>query len=123
MIRRPPTLTLTYTLFPYPTLFRSEPARHPAGRSLAEREAVRLLGETQPAAMAQRHLLAPVRRPQACQPRRGHCRGEDRRSEEHTSELQSLMRTSYAVLFLKKKKHTKNIRTIEITKHTATNKQ
>src|SRR3546814_10839234 len=74
MIRRPPRSTRTDTLFPYTTLFRSA----------AECDCRR---HGPPAATAGK---AHVR---AC-----------RRSEEHTSELQSLMRISYAVFCLKKKK-------------------
>src|SRR3546814_2402218 len=85
MIRRPPRSTRTDTLFPYTTLFRSH-RRHPRA------------GAAAPAARLQ-------------DPARGQCgrhgRGAGavgtRRSEEHTSELQSLMRISYAVFCLKKK--------------------
>src|SRR3546814_6156538 len=88
MIRRPPRSTRTDTLFPYTTLFRSRLhlfALHQSDhRSI--REASRRDG----------------RRRALC----GH--GQRHRSEEHTSELQSLMRISYAVFCLKKKtqKHT-----------------
>src|SRR3546814_3564997 len=89
MLRRPPRSTRTDTLFPYTTLFRSPsngvpPNRKPAG-------------------------------PGRCIPLQGGIRGDDRasvstvprrRSEEHTSELQSLMRISYAVFCLKKKNNT-----------------
>src|SRR3546814_4181826 len=75
MIRRPPRSTRTDTLFPYTTLFRSR-ARRGAGRP----------GDRDPAQPP-------------CFRRRG-----QRRSEEHTSELQSLMRISYAVFCLKRKK-------------------
>src|SRR3546814_7656428 len=93
MIRRPPRSTRTDTLFPYTTLFRSIAS------------------------------AAPMRVPQSC---RYTCQdtksigtpsaairtrpcphGESGRSEEHTSELQSLMRISYAVFCLKKKKKDK----------------
>src|SRR3546814_6607211 len=114
MIRRPPRSTRTDTLFPYTTLFRSESAAGivflhevrpgPASRSYgiqvaqragippavirhASRELSRL--EAQGAATPQLDLFA--------------------RSEEHTSELQSLMRISYAVFCLKKKKTTTTI--------------
>src|SRR3546814_11120264 len=76
MIRRPPRSTRTDTLFPYTTLFRS-PRCH-------SRQ-----GAARPAATAWRRDAGPL--PQ-------------QRSEEHTSELQSLMRISYAVFCLKKKK-------------------
>src|SRR3546814_6705139 len=81
MIRRPPRSTRTDTLFPYTTLFRS---RRPAFRQGAAGP------PGAPAAMPVR--WSPVR-----------CRTGPR-SEEHTSELQSLMRISYAVFCLKKKK-------------------
>src|SRR3546814_7227520 len=86
MILRPPRSTRTDTLFPYTTLFRSRRA------SCRARVPVR----------------ASDIRPSRC--RRG---DEDRdgRSEEHTSELQSLMRNSYAVFCLKKKTTQKSSRT------------
>src|SRR3546814_13454231 len=79
MIRRPPRSTRTDTLFPYTTLFRS-------------------------AAKFQRHALdagGGGARNGGAGARRA--RERHHRSEEHTSELQSLMRTSYAVFCLKKK--------------------
>src|SRR3546814_10560359 len=83
MIRRPPRSTRTDTLFPYATLFRScGAARRPdAGAAAAP---------------------GPGSSPSA-RPRRSP------RSEEHTSELQSLMRISYAVFCLKKKKNNKKV--------------
>src|SRR3546814_10528627 len=103
MIRRPPRSTRTDTLFPYTTLCRS----HQNQVHLPQRPVK--LGESQVVADRQPHL-APRRvegahgiaRAIPCAPstRRG-------RSEEHTSELQSLMRNSYAVFCLKKKKRQK----------------
>src|SRR3546814_2414640 len=99
MIRRPPRSTRTDTLFPYTTLFRSprEPAaadqsrhRPPAAR-LREADHRRRAGG---GGGDERLGLPP-----ALQDHHG-----DERSEEHTSELQSLMRISYAVFCLKKKK-------------------
>src|SRR3546814_5962840 len=90
MIRRPPRSTRTDTLFPYTTLFRSPDARlRPRVLRLPARAngTLRGLPLHRPPAVAV-VLLVP------------------RRSEEHTSELQSLMRISYAVFCLKKKKHT-----------------
>src|SRR3546814_1001537 len=91
MIRRPPGSTRTDTLFPYPTLFRS-PAY---GRQHAPPAGTR----------ARRPRLR--RRPALRAGRRGGRPHGDggvaARSEEHTSELQSLMRISYAVFCLKKK--------------------
>src|SRR3546814_11064372 len=83
MIRRPPRSTRTDTLFPYTTLFRSE-----AGGAPLRSEPLR--------------SAAPERTV-------GSRRHAADRSEEHTSELQSLMRISYAVFCLKKKKKQKNI--------------
>src|SRR3546814_20859959 len=96
MIRRPPTLTLTDTLFPYTTLFRSPvpgPSRSdPAGRAVA---CGRLAGRY----ARDRALPGIVDELRRCDPR-GRTENAPRapgRSEEHTSELQSLMRISYAV--------------------------
>src|SRR3546814_6379538 len=89
MIRRPPRSTRTDTLFPYTTLFRSP--------ALALEHGAALVGD-EPAAMAGN---IEVDQPGTVE------LAEDRapgRSEEHTSELQSLMRISYAVFCLKKKK-------------------
>src|SRR3546814_16754749 len=80
MIRRPPRSTRTDTLFPYTTLFRSSPA------SAATPIPMIAVMPSQVAAAVQRPSTAAGR------------------SEEHTSELQSLMRNSYAVFCLKKKK-------------------
>src|SRR3546814_14423786 len=105
MIRRPPRSTRTDTLFPYTTLFRSLPdCVHPA------RRAAYLTHSTIP---ARRPALQSCRWPCAhCVPLR-HADAHDR-SEEHTSELQSLMRISYAVFCLKKKKYN-NLRQIAPT--------
>src|SRR3546814_2976299 len=88
MIRRPPRSTRTDTLFPYTTLFRSE------GEG-ARRQALRLV---------RRGCPADPRQDDGDRRRRR--RSPSSRSEEHTSELQSLMRISYAVFCLKKKKTT-----------------
>src|SRR3546814_5937400 len=103
MIRRPPRSTRTDTLFPYTTLFRS-----PSSRRLRHRHAEPLGFRAQavPGAGGQRDALGHARGEQAVA---ALARGVDLvdpvgRSEEHTSELQSLMRISYAVFCLKKKK-------------------
>src|SRR3546814_5751785 len=102
MIRRPPRSTRTDTLFPYTTLFRSSDRR---GVSAGPRQFGREPGPD---------LRRPVRlfdrraRAVGCPTRLAGgaaTRHLDRRSEEHTSELQSLMRISYAVFCLKKKKN------------------
>src|SRR3546814_4685357 len=98
MIRRPPRSTRTDTLFPYTTLFRSRRAH------LARRRSRQLRGGGADDALC----ALPRRRPHAApryRPAVASLRGQFRtRSEEHTSELQSLMRISYAVFCLKKKK-------------------
>src|SRR3546814_6279956 len=97
MIRRPPRSTRTDTLFPYTTLFRSDLDRH----HLRVAEQRVLVLEQRHGGLVEREVQllvdVGVRRPVAAG-----------RSEEHTSELQSLMRISYAVFCLKKKKHTPN---------------
>src|SRR3546814_8783738 len=87
MIRRPPRSTRTDTLFPYTTLFRS----------------ILLGGRSRPQWFRQQS--ASLRKPFQL---RGPARDRDR-SEEHTSELQSLMRISYAVFCLQKKPLLSNI--------------
>src|SRR3546814_10851792 len=93
MIRRPPRSTRTDTLFPYPTLFRSTKIRMPALPTSEAPSAI--CADITPTGV---FGLAYVECP--CAARTFHIR-----SEEHTSELQSLMRISYAVFCLKKKKN------------------
>src|SRR3546814_10073833 len=108
MIRRPPRSTRTVTLFPYTTLFRSD-RRRVDGRL---------------AGMASRGR----RRMADCFPSLDPLGSQDlhvtsNRSEEHTSELQSLMRISYAVFCLKKKKqstHNANINSNSIINNNST---
>src|SRR3546814_4383269 len=84
MIRRPPRSTRTDTLFPYTTLFRS------AGERILDlRERLGVLQAQFGLAVNRAAEVDEI--------------VEQRRSEEHTSELQSLMRISYAVFCLKKK--------------------
>src|SRR3546814_9492884 len=92
MIRRPPRSTRTYTLFPYTTLFRSVGGVDTDAAQVQVVQAIvpQGLGETFGCA------LSTGLTHQA----RDFC---GTRSEEHTSELQSLMRISYAVFCLKKK--------------------
>src|SRR3546814_3915992 len=111
MIRRPPRSTRTDTLFPYTTLFRSIVGRQKTAeertaafnRDFAGRKHILSAIESAIEILADRNLVA-----------------KDRigitglRSEEHTSELQSLMRISYAVFCLKKKRN--NIHTSTYTK-------
>src|SRR3546814_1947194 len=106
MIRRPPRSTRSDTLFPYTTLFRS--AQH----GLGGRGRIRL------AAVVVVRIAAAAGHQQGTQQRR---RSQPApRSEEHTSELQSLMRISYAVFCLKKKQrkstdHTSRLKYIQNT--------
>src|SRR3546814_8466818 len=122
MIRRPPRSTRTDTLFPYTTLFRSHdhgerpiigaafgmPARDPQQFPEAVRVGRRRhLAQTEIDAFRQQHV--------------------HQRSEEHTSELQSLMRISYAVFCLKKQNTHIKQKTTQNTYHLyhteATNKK
>src|SRR3546814_6812906 len=103
MIRQPPRSTRTDTLFPYTTLFRAWSMRAwaSAARSSGKRESTIAL--TRPSAKAGQTFSSSAR---AISPLKAMGRGrrvEPVRSEEHTSELQSLMRISYAVFCLKKK--------------------
>src|SRR3546814_5157606 len=120
MIRRPPRSTRTDTLFPYTTLFRSHRARNhgTAGRS------TRLLrsGAHRPSFLGSGSGTRPPAWdpgdiPRFCRLETEHSEGPvwdrnatpacpRRRSDEHTSALQSLMRISYAVFFFKKQTHT-----------------
>src|SRR3546814_5064808 len=95
MIRRPPRSTRTDTLFPYTTLFRS----------LIERPA---MDAKRWAGIAWMLLCLEFWWQGVCARSRTTAPTASRRSEEHTSELQSLMRISYAVFCLKKKKKKKN---------------
>src|SRR3546814_10278555 len=105
MIRRPPRSTRTDTLFPYTTLFRSPCLdQHPGLGKAVEDFAVEQL-VPQGAVEA---LVIPVLPWRARRDvERLHADLPEPRSEEHTSELQSLMRISYAVFCLKKKKKNK----------------
>src|SRR3546814_3407240 len=104
MIRRPPRSTRTDTLFPYTTLFRSRRARHPRPfRPALRRNAC---AETEGAVSGRRGHRHQRPRRRSCRRQLQISRArvlELERSEEHTSELQSLMRISYAVFCLKKK--------------------
>src|SRR3546814_3025338 len=108
MIRRPPRSTRTDTLFPYTTRFRSQgdegQVRLHAGVRLrhqgADRQDAGRVRRLHRRAAALRLLRHPAELPAFQQ---------DERSEEHTSELQSLMRISYAVFCLQKKKNNNTI--------------
>src|SRR3546814_8787084 len=104
MIRRPPRSTRTDTLFPYTTLFRSAPRERMLARLGGVKNAVVLTGDEHQNFCGDLILKDKVvgaefvGNAQRCIISR--C---PERSEEHTSELQSLMRISYAVSCLKKK--------------------
>src|SRR3546814_5773809 len=116
MILRPPRSTRTDTLFPYTTLFRSTAALVSDFRPLFADLSVRSPSSSPtgsraiaPARRTVRHGMKP--------PRSWDFMGYHGRSEEHTSELQSLMRTSYAVFCLKKKKQSINYPSTPIYYH------
>src|SRR3546814_3073946 len=104
MIRRPPRSTRTDTLFPYTTLFRS--AKATSSRSTAITASTGTLSSGYWLYCSATDRCAS----------RASCNVVMGRSEEHTSELQSLMRISYAVFCLKKKKNKKHINTKQLTK-------
>src|SRR3546814_5325262 len=126
MIRRPPRSTRTDTLFPYPTLFRSAPSiRHPhlpspTPPSPRRSQALQSAESDNPRSASNMSACESHERPESIKSK---CTKQilpgsvwnwelqvgvlriHTRSEEHTSELQSLMRISYAVFCLKKKKN------------------
>src|SRR3546814_7590424 len=108
MLRRPPRSTRTDTLFPYTTLFRS-PGHRPFGHVPGKPAGARKAGFRRGFLCHELRLTdAPTARLRdAARMAKLVNAGDLKRSEEHTSELQSLMRTSYAVFCLKKKKATK----------------
>src|SRR3546814_1422946 len=101
MIRRPPGSTRTDTLFPYTTLFRSylEASEYIAN----DADLLVTLGGELGLSVPFIERFEPRRLGLIC------IEETSPRSEEHTSELQSLMRISYAVFCLKKKKKTKSV--------------
>src|SRR3546814_7674638 len=115
MIRRPPRSKRTDTLFPYTTLFRSALAVRGRAEPRVDLGAVQAdgVGGTRGHGKEEKRAV-DLARAQHVDGDEGKCLdgadaevGAQGRSEEHTSELQSLMRISYAVLCLKKKKQTK----------------
>src|SRR3546814_2158418 len=101
MIRRPPRSTRTDTLFPYTTLFRSKTTVHQLRLEAYFIVKQRLLFDGRVGIEDGARKMWRASRLITL--------GDVRRSEEHTSELQSLMRISYAVFCLKKKKNHKHI--------------
>src|SRR3546814_7649926 len=112
MIRRPPRSTRTDTLFPYTTLFRSLPTQDkgfPMGRGPS------IEGRKNASDARRGKIFTKIIREISVAARKGGAEPAnnpglrtaiDKRSEEHTSELQSLMRISYAVFCLKKQNTT-----------------
>src|SRR3546814_3267833 len=92
MTRRPPVSTRTDTLFPYTTLFRSGEALPQLAQRIGDLQSIKNGKGLTPQQASTLNGLITLR---------GQTKA--RRSEEHTSELQSLMRNSYAVFCLKKK--------------------
>src|SRR3546814_1276774 len=109
MIRRPPRSTRTDTLFPYTTLFRSHITQDIQDHSIEKNCQIVYV------------YFVPIYQFQKIQPLRFSSSivpmPEYGRSEEHTSELQSLMRISYAVFCLKKKKITTIYKSSKTCKH------
>src|SRR3546814_2799144 len=103
MVRRPPRATRTDTLFPYTTLFRSAsaPAPGPAAKPNHHPKSAPRPDRRDRDPKPFQASVAPRETPLHQAPD-----APPRRSEEHTSELQSLMRISYAVFCLKKKNTT-----------------
>src|SRR3546814_1952833 len=129
MIRKPPRFTRTDTFFPYTTLFRSVRALQAGGRTVDVAAVVR-----PGAAAGRRRHRAHAHRPRAIKARSARARRRPGvvmaafsaiaailavvvRSEEHTSELQSLMRISYAVFCLKKKNYLNNRAVVVLYTH------
>src|SRR3546814_3355293 len=100
MIRRPPRSTRTDTLFPYTTLFRSDMLARTVGHKLSESWGQPVIVDNRPGAGGNIGASAGARAAPDGYTLTMTAAG---RSEEHTSELQSLMRISYAVFCLKKK--------------------
>src|SRR3546814_6592098 len=116
MVRRTPRSTRTDTLFPYTTLFRAQAdgeGTRPVdqhritgrGRLDPHHHGERAAGDVEAGRGGDAHRLPAIQRGRFTREARG-----GGRSEEHTSELQSLMRTSYAVFCLKKNKQAEGTR-------------
>src|SRR3546814_2768828 len=107
MIRRPPRSTRTYTLFPYTTLFRSQHSLQAITVPPRQKRKAKVLTAVLNSSLAAWfyfHDTANLGADRAKVHQGELLKLPFDRSEEHTSELQSLMRISYAVFCLKKKK-------------------
>src|SRR3546814_5253432 len=111
MIRLPPRSTRTDTLFPYTTLFRSWQSAWKAACSASP--------ERGPERTCWRRAMPGVPPSGVTKPARlaKHSGSSQKRSEEHPSELQSLMRISHAVYCLKKKNNIHNDLQLTVTTH------
>src|SRR3546814_7717771 len=117
MLPRPPRSTRTDTLFPYTTLFRSPPI-HLTTTTYATIASAMMVTTSPALVTCLAAVIAVAVSTAYLQP--GACPGGGGRSEEHTSELQSLMRISYAVFCLKQKNQDKipRRRTCILTEYT-----
>src|SRR3546814_3546330 len=110
MIRRPPRSTRTDTLFPYTTLFRSAFGAEVEDVIGGLDDVEIMLDDDHAVALLDERLEHFEQLADILEMEPGGRLVEDvERSEEHTSELQSLMRTSYAVFCLKKKNHKRSV--------------
>src|SRR3546814_4881414 len=112
MIPRPPRSTRTDTLFPYSTLFRSD-ADEAVQREIGATGTVSAYRTDVSDEQSCKQTAADVAQRYGKIDHLVHCAGIYPRSEEHTSELQSLMRISYAVFCLKKKINLQNTTTMQ----------
>src|SRR3546814_6288203 len=112
MIRLPPRSTRTDTLFPYTTLFRSTSTTDGSSTGSPFHLMAPLVVDTNPSSARRSVDLPDPTGPvtTVSEPRSRVRSMSKMRSEEHTSELQSLMRISYAVFCLKKKKNNRQIK-------------
>src|SRR3546814_2863161 len=120
MLRLPPRSTRTDTLFPYTTLFRSSGHPFGSGDEPDSWETSRPVSHSAPPTPGRWHCKprSRGRGPSCFRPSKAFTE----RSEEHTSELQSLMRISYAVFCLKKKTIQYNTSNLYNEQHTTYNK-
>src|SRR3546814_8677794 len=109
MLRRPPSATRTDTLFPYTTLFRSVLRIDDGKVNVVSHQVVELLHAGLDQATAEARAVAIIGRPGKLSAGFDLTEMTAGRSEEHTSELQSLMRISYAVFCLNKQIETARI--------------
>src|SRR3546814_5452340 len=117
MIRRPPRSTRTDTLFPYTTLFRSlKPDLVIMDVKMPRRDGIDAASEIAAKRIAPVDILTAFSQRELVE--RARDAGAMARSEEHTSELQSLMRISYAVFCLKKKNTIHSTHTIKLHNNT-----